>query len=166
MLSILVYSSSGDFIHRCDINNMQELFKVFRTELQPRYSDESFEVSISGEILLVEPVKGPPSVAPLLTERQRQILQLMGAFVCAEADCKRARYLGGDRENAYQRFEKALQCGKPRSADGYRRSFGTVATRSIRGTVRKSNSPAMAPPKAPPARNEAVFATQKASARH
>ena len=77
MLSILVYSSSGDFIHRCDINNMQELFKVFRTELQPRYSDESFEVSISGEILLVEPVKGPPSVAPLLTERQRQILQLM-----------------------------------------------------------------------------------------
>ena len=77
MLSILVYSSSGDFIHSCDINNMQELFKVFRTELQPRYSDESFEVSISGEILLVEPVKGPPSVAPLLTERQRQILQLM-----------------------------------------------------------------------------------------
>ena len=77
MLSILVYSSSGDFIHRCDINDMQELFKVFRTELLPRYSDESFEVSISGEILLVEPVKGPPSVAPLLTERQRQILQLM-----------------------------------------------------------------------------------------
>ena len=77
MLSILVYSSSGDFIHRCDIEDMQEFFRIFRTELQPRYSDESFEVSISGEILLIEPVKGPPSVAPLLTERQQQILQLM-----------------------------------------------------------------------------------------
>ena len=77
MLSILVYSSSGDFIHRCDVEDMQEFFRIFRTELQPRYSDGTFDVSISGEILLIEPVKGPPSVAPLLTERQRQILQLM-----------------------------------------------------------------------------------------
>ncbi|WP_139650803.1 helix-turn-helix domain-containing protein [Raoultibacter phocaeensis] len=77
MLSILVYSSDGDFIHRCDVEDMQELLRVFRTELQPRYSDGTFDVSISGEILLVEPVKGPPSVAPSLTERQRQILQLM-----------------------------------------------------------------------------------------
>lgn len=77
MLSILVYSSDGDFIHRCDVEDIQDLLRVFRTELQPRYSDGTFDVSISGEILLIEPVKGPPSVAPSLTKRQHEVLQLM-----------------------------------------------------------------------------------------
>lgn len=77
MLSIQVNDSNGNFIHRCDVKDMQELLRIFRTELQPRYSDDSFEVSLSGEIILTEPVRGPASVAPTLTERQNQVLQLM-----------------------------------------------------------------------------------------
>lgn len=77
MLSILVYDSSGNFIHQCDVEDMQGLLRIFQTELQPRYSDNSFEVSISGKIVLTEPVRGPASVAPALTERQNQVLQLM-----------------------------------------------------------------------------------------
>ncbi len=77
MLSIYVYSADGEFVYRCDVEDMPALLRVFRTELQPRYSGESFDVMIAGKLLITEPQRGPASIAPKLTKRQREVVQLL-----------------------------------------------------------------------------------------
>lgn len=77
MLSIFVYSTEGELFHRCDVEDMQDLLRVFRTELQPRFSDESLNVQVSGEMYITEPFRGPEHVAPALPARQEEVLRLL-----------------------------------------------------------------------------------------
>lgn len=77
MLSIFVYSTEGELFHRCDVEDMQDLLRVFRTELQPRFSDESLNIQVSGELYITEPFRGPEHVAPVLPARQQEVLCLL-----------------------------------------------------------------------------------------
>ena len=102
MLSIYVYSADGEFVYRCDVEDMPALLRVFRTELQPRYSGESFDVMIAGKLLITEPQRGPASIAPKLTKRQREVVQLLAQS-----------YAGRSREASRCCFLHRARRGRP-----------------------------------------------------
>ncbi|HIW77439.1 MULTISPECIES: helix-turn-helix transcriptional regulator [Gordonibacter] len=77
MLTLCVYSADGEFILKCQMDDMASFLYVIRTEFEPRWAAQPEMASISGKMLVVDSVRGPDSMVPALSQRQREIIDLL-----------------------------------------------------------------------------------------
>ena len=77
MLTLSVYSADGEFILTCQMEDMASFLHVIHTEFEPRWAADPNKAAISGKMLVIDSVRGPDSMTPVLSQRQREIVELL-----------------------------------------------------------------------------------------
>lgn len=77
MLTLSVYSADGEFILTCQMEDMASFLHVIHTEFEPRWAADPNKAAISGKMLVIDSVRGPDSMTPAVSQRQRKIIELL-----------------------------------------------------------------------------------------
>ena len=77
VLTLSVYSADGEFILNCQMEDMASFLHVIHTEFEPRWAEHPDSAKIRGKMLVIDSQRGPESMLPALSFRQKEIIELL-----------------------------------------------------------------------------------------
>ena len=77
VLTLSVYSADGEFILNCQMEDMASFLHVIHTEFEPRWAEHTDSAKIRGKMLVIDSQRGPESMLPALSFRQKEIIELL-----------------------------------------------------------------------------------------
>ena len=77
VLTLSVYSADGEFILNCQMEDMASFLHVIHTEVEPRWAEHPDSAKIRGKMLVIDSQRGPESMLPALSFRQKEIIELL-----------------------------------------------------------------------------------------
>lgn len=75
VLTLSVYSADGEFILNCQMEDMASFLHVIHTEFEPRWAEHPDSAKIRGKMLVIDSQRGPESMLPALSFRQKEIIE-------------------------------------------------------------------------------------------